>query len=69
MALDREKGIIHNINRLVIAGLSIIASTWDGLSTPDLLFTIALILWLWLPECDRIEEKILDYFKNKKSSN
>lgn len=66
MALDREKGVIHNVNRIVIAVLTIIASAMDGLNFQDLLFTISLLLWLWLPECDRIEAKILSHFKGER---
>lgn len=68
MALDREKGVIHNVNRIVIAGISIIASLLDAISLSDLLFAMAIILWLWLPECDRLEERLYDYYKNRRSS-
>lgn len=66
MALDREKGVIHNVNRLVIAGISIVASLLDGFSAQDILFSVAIVLWLWLPECDRLEERLYDYCKAKK---
>lgn len=69
MALDREKGVVHNINRIVIALLTIIASGMDGLNLQDLLFTVALLLWLWLPECDRIEATLLAHFKERKNKS
>ncbi|MDP2565816.1 hypothetical protein [Pseudoalteromonas marina] len=65
MALDREKGVIHNLNRILIAALSLSASFMDGVSLQDFLFFVALVLWLWLPECDRIEERLLDKFKKR----
>lgn len=65
VALDREKGVIHNVNRILIAALSLSASFLDGIALQDFLFFVALVLWLWLPECDRIEEQLLDLFKKK----
>ena len=50
---------VHNANRYLIAALSILGFVLDGLQLTDLCFSIALVLWVWQPECDAWESKTL----------
>ncbi len=60
MCSQVAKTRIHNLNRHVIAILSIIGFALDGINMTDLFFVIALVLWIWQPECDNYEERFLD---------
>lgn len=66
MAVPKVRGRIHNINRGLIAALSVVGALWDGPDVQDGFFTLALLLWLWMPECDKFEEKLHDYIRKRK---
>jgi len=69
MATPKIRGRIHNINRVLIALLSVVGAVWDGFDVQDGFFTMALLLWLWMPECDRYEEKMHGYLKKRKKKH
>ena len=60
-ASDNEKKnfVIYQGNRLLIAALSFIGLLLDGYQLSDLFFGFSIILWVWLPELDALEEHIL----------
>ena len=55
----KRRSLLVNLNRVLIFALTILGLLIDGLQTADLSYGIALVIWLWLPHCTRIEEKVL----------
>ncbi len=66
MCSQVTKKRIHNANRYVIAALSILGFALDGFHFTDVIFVIALMIWIWLPECNTWEARVLDYFQRGK---
>ena len=58
----KVKTSLHQVNRLLIAALSILGILLDGWMFADLLVAMVVIQWLWLDECDAIELKIVERF-------
>ena len=50
---------MQGLNKIIIAILSIFGLLLDGLNDADWCYGISVILWLWLPECSRIETNVL----------
>ena len=48
----------HNINRLLIVLISCLGLLYEG-GLSDALFIIAVVYWLWLPECDAWLSKLI----------
>ena len=51
----QESQLIKHLNRIFIAGLSFAGMLLDGLQCADVVMELAVILWLWMPECLRLE--------------
>lgn len=62
MCTKTAKKKIHNFNRYAISCLSMAGFFWDGFQAADGLFISATMLWVWQPEFDRIDAKLLDLF-------
>ena len=60
----RRRNRLINLNRLLILVLTLVGLLMDGLQISDLLCTLALIVWLWLPLCTRLEVHLASSFKN-----
>jgi hypothetical protein len=60
----RQRNRLINLNRVLIFVLSLGGLLMDGLQISDLLCTLALIVWLWLPLCARLEVHLASGFKN-----
>ncbi|MDX1733836.1 MAG: hypothetical protein R3228_05700 [Halioglobus sp.] len=60
MCNRKEKRVIHNLNRLAIAGASFVAMLIDGVNTANCLYLGSALAWLFLPECDAVEEQLFD---------
>jgi hypothetical protein len=60
----RQRNRLINLNRLLILVLTLVGLLMDGLQISDLLCTLALIVWLWLPLCTRLEVHLASSFKN-----
>ena len=60
----RQHNRLINLNRLLILVLTLVGLLMDGLQISDLLCTLALIVWLWLPLCTRLEVHLASSFKN-----
>lgn len=56
--------VIHQGNRVLIAVLSFIGLMLDGYSLSDGCFGCSIILWVWLPEFDKLEETCFCRKKN-----
>ena len=57
----KQRSYLSNVNRLIIFSLTVAGLLMDGFQSSDILCTIALIVWLWLPTCTRIEAKAIDF--------
>ena len=57
----KQRSYLSNVNRMIIFLLTVAGLLMDGFQTSDIPCTIALIIWLWLPTCTRIETKAIDY--------
>ena len=55
----RQRCVLVNLNRLLILALSVTGLLMDGLQFSDLPCSVALLVWLWLPQCARIEASLL----------
>ena len=60
----RLRNRLTNLNRALIFALTLGGLLMDGLQISDLLCTLALIVWLWLPLCTRLEVHLASSFKN-----
>jgi len=58
-----QQRYLSNMNRLIIFILSLSGLLMDGFQTADILCSIAVIIWLWLPYCIEIEANIINRFK------
>ena len=47
------------VNRLLIFSLTLGGLVMDGFQIADLLCMLAVFLWLWMPQCTRIEVRLL----------
>ena len=48
---------IYNLNRYFIVALLSLGFILDGITKGDVFFLLASVLWLWLPECNRLEKR------------
>ena len=61
----RQLNRLININRVLIFTLTTGGLLLDGLQLADLLCTLALFVWLWLPQCTRLEAHLLHWIDAK----
>jgi hypothetical protein len=66
MCTQKEKKLFNNLNRLIIVCSGIVGLMLDGVSVGDVFCLISLLVWILQPECNAIEEKLLDKYKLKK---
>lgn len=62
----KQLGLLINLNRVLIFVLTLAGLLMDGLQLADLLCTVALLVWLWLPLFTRAEAKILKLIDSKR---
>ena len=55
----RQRNRLDHINRVLIFALTFGGLLMDGFQLADLLCTVALLVWLWLPLCTRLEANLL----------
>ena len=58
---SKQRSYLGNMNRLFIFSLTVAGLLMDGFQNADVLCTIALIIWLWLPLCIKMEAKAIRY--------
>ena len=63
----RQRSFLVNLNRVLIFALTLTSLLMDGYQASDLVCTSALIVWLWLPLCTRIEANILRRIDTKRN--
>lgn len=59
----KQQRYLSNMNRVIILLLSLPGFLMDGFQTADILCSIAVIIWLWLPYCIEIEANIINRIK------
>ncbi|MCP3870927.1 MAG: hypothetical protein GY703_23090 [Gammaproteobacteria bacterium] len=64
----RQRSLLINLNRMLIFALTFSGLLLDGLQFADLLCTVALFVWLWLPLCTCLEAHLLHWVDHKHSS-
>ena len=64
----RQRNRLMNLNRVLIFVLTLGGLLLDGLQIADLLCTLALFVWLWLPLCTRLEVHLLHRINGKHGS-
>ena len=57
----KQRSYLSNVNRMIIFSLTVAGLLMDGFQSSDIPCTIALIVWLWLPTCTRIEAKAINF--------
>lgn len=68
MTTQRERITAIHLNRFIIWVLVILGSVLDSPFTlSDMLSIVAATIWLWLPQLARLELKVVDYIKRKRS--
>lgn len=60
MSMKQHK-LLANVNRALIFVLSLTGLLMDGYQHADLPVTVALLAWLWLVACTRMEARILGW--------
>lgn len=48
---------VYNLNRYLIVVLLSLGFVMDGITAGDAFFLLASIIWLWLPECNKLEQR------------
>ena len=56
---SKQQSYLANINRVLIFALTLTGLLMDGYQAADVPCTLALIVWLWLPVCTRVEAKLI----------
>ena len=64
---SRQRQHLNSMNRVLIFGLTVSGLLLDGPQIADLLCTLALFVWLWLPQCIRIEGQLLGWIDGQHS--
>ena len=61
----RQRSFLVNLNRTLIFVLSLIGLLLDGMQLSDLPISIALLVWLWLPQCTRMEANLMRWIEHR----
>jgi hypothetical protein len=64
----RQRNRLMNLNRVLIFVLTSGGLLMDGLQIADLLCSLALVVWLWMPLCTRLEVHLLQRIDAKHGS-
>ena len=57
----RQRSFLINLNRVLIFALTLTGLLMDGFQRSDLPCTVALLVWLWLPLCTRMEASLVGW--------
>ncbi len=63
----RQRSFLINLNRVLIFALTLTGLLMDGFQLSDLPCTVALLVWLWLPLCTRIEASLMGWLGHIRS--
>lgn len=56
----KQRSLLGNLNRILIFFLSLAGLLMDSFQSADLPCAMAIVFWLWLPFCARMEAKVLN---------
>lgn len=59
MTKRQQNRLINQSNRIAIAVLTLSGIVLDGLQFADVLLELAVVLWLWMPECRLLEHTLV----------
>lgn len=62
----KQRTCLINCNRVVIFALTLVGLFMDGAQPADLPVSAALLMWLWLPHCTRLEATLIHRVGNKR---
>jgi hypothetical protein len=57
-----------NLNRVLVFVLTLGGLLMDGFRIADLLCTLAVCLWLWMPHCTRLEAQLLRWIARRQGA-
>lgn len=63
----RQRCFLVNLNRVLIFALSLTGLLMDGFQVSDLPCSVALLVWLWLPQCALMEAKLLSRVDSRRA--
>jgi hypothetical protein len=63
----KQHSFLINLNRALIFVLTLLGLLMDGMQLADVPCSIALLVWLWLPLCTRMEAKLMRWIGSKGS--
>ena len=66
MSRRQERRLLQHCNRALIAALSLIGLSLDGLHAADAILQLAALVWLWAPELQLYEVQCLDLFRDRR---
>jgi hypothetical protein len=61
----KQRSFLVNLNRTLIFVLTLTGLLLDGIQFADLPVSIALLVWLWLPLCTRLEASLMHWIGHK----
>jgi len=61
----RQRSFLVNLNRTLIFVLTLTGLLLDGIQLADVPVSIALLVWLWLPLCTRLEANLVRWLGHK----
>ena len=67
MTTKQEKRLVNNLNRVVVALLSLTGMLLDGGQVSDIILELAVVFWLWMPECHSLELAVLHRVHHEKT--
>ena len=64
----RQRRFLVNMNQVLIFALTAGGLLMDGLQLADLTCMVALLVWLWLPLCARLEARLLCWTSGRRGA-
>jgi hypothetical protein len=66
MSRRQERRLLQHCNRALIAALSLLGLSLDGLHAADAILQMAALVWLWAPELQLYEVQCLDLVRDRR---
>lgn len=65
----KQRCQLTHVNRIAIFALSLVGLWMDGTQPSDFIFSATIVLWLWLPQCTRLEARLLEKIQRSGQSH
>ena len=62
----KQRSFLVNLNRVLIFVLTLLGLLMDDVQLSDLPCAVALLVWLWLPLCTRVEVNLMQWVESKR---